>query len=368
MSYINSAIEHYNTIPGENQEVKPMENKNVDKLYKPKYTMHSQRKIQSGEGRLGTTGKALIALGSAGLMNSGPLSVPGIVGSSILAGLGHYLHSKHKKGSGNVQYGSGFPKTHGKFVHSKILQHIKKGLSHHGHIIGAVKSSHAVDALKQHAKKPLHIEHIFGKKWRPRGKQLLKLIQLNTTGSGFKDWAKKAGKSIKNFGGKAIKKLGQFAKGETKLKPSALLDYTASAVGVLGSLSAAIPGLDILTTPAALAVTGAMNATSAKLEQSGRGLGLSGKSGSGLNPAGKKCGSGKQYGGALLLSGSGKTKKRGTKREVWNGTAERTSSGLTKGDLVKNKRGKIVSKKQQEAGRRAFARNNLAQYQKDFSK
>jgi hypothetical protein len=146
------------------------------------------------------------------------------------------------------------------------------------------------------------------------------------------------------------------------------LDYTASAVGVLGSLSAAIPGLDILTTPAALAVTGAMKATSAKLEQSGRGLGLSGKSGSGLNPAGKKCGSGKQYGGALLLSGSGKTKKRGTKREVWNGTAERTSSGLTKGDLVKNKRGKIVSKKQQEAGRRAFARNNLAQYQKDFSK
>jgi hypothetical protein len=37
--------------------------------------------------------------------------------------------------------------------------------------------------------------------------------------------------------------------------------------------------------------------------------------------------------------------KRGTRRQVWNGTAEKTAGGLTKADLEKNKRGRIVSKK-----------------------
>ena len=49
----------------------------------------------------------------------------------------------------------------------------------------------------------------------------------------------------------------------------------------------------------------------------------------------------------------------GTKLQVWNGTKEKTSGGLTKNDLVKNKRGKIVSKKKMEAGKKAFAKNNL---------
>merc|ERR1719335_1850186 len=40
---------------------------------------------------------------------------------------------------------------------------------------------------------------------------------------------------------------------------------------------------------------------------------------------------------------------------VFRGTKAKTSSGLTKSDLIKNKRGKIVTKKQVANGKRAYA-------------
>ena len=40
---------------------------------------------------------------------------------------------------------------------------------------------------------------------------------------------------------------------------------------------------------------------------------------------------------------------RGSKKQVWDGTAHRTAGGLTKADLVLSKGGKPVSKKQSEA-------------------
>ena len=46
--------------------------------------------------------------------------------------------------------------------------------------------------------------------------------------------------------------------------------------------------------------------------------------------------------------GGGKTRrlsKYGSRRKVWNGTAEKTKGGLTKNDLIKNKYGRIVSTK-----------------------
>ncbi len=71
--------------------------------------------------------------------------------------------------------------------------------------------------------------------------------------------------------------------------------------------------------------------------------------GSGLTPAG---------GGALKPAGRGTAKEKptrrkrvGTKKEVWDGTSDRTSGGLYKKDLAMNKRGKVVSKKQMERGR-----------------
>ncbi len=43
-----------------------------------------------------------------------------------------------------------------------------------------------------------------------------------------------------------------------------------------------------------------------------------------------------------------KTQKIGSRRKVWNGGAERTVGGLTKDDLIKNKHGRIVSKRKHE--------------------
>ena len=40
-----------------------------------------------------------------------------------------------------------------------------------------------------------------------------------------------------------------------------------------------------------------------------------------------------------------KTKTVGSRAEVWHGNAKKTSGGLTKKDLLKNKHGRIVSKK-----------------------
>ncbi len=51
--------------------------------------------------------------------------------------------------------------------------------------------------------------------------------------------------------------------------------------------------------------------------------------------------------------------RTGSKAQVWHGNAQKTSGGLTKEDLMKNKAGRIVSKKKHELGKLAFARNNL---------
>lgn len=48
--------------------------------------------------------------------------------------------------------------------------------------------------------------------------------------------------------------------------------------------------------------------------------------------------------------------KVGSKAQVYHGSAERTSGGLEKSDLLMNKRGRIVSRKKMEAGKKAFKR------------
>merc|ERR1712114_73616 len=53
--------------------------------------------------------------------------------------------------------------------------------------------------------------------------------------------------------------------------------------------------------------------------------------------------------------------KRG-KSSVFRGTKAKTAGGLKKSDLVRNKRGKVVSRKQAEAGKKAFAKSGLAKY------
>jgi hypothetical protein len=44
----------------------------------------------------------------------------------------------------------------------------------------------------------------------------------------------------------------------------------------------------------------------------------------------------------------------GSKAQVFHGTADRTSGGLVKSDLLMNKRGRIVSRKKMEAGKKAI--------------
>lgn len=56
----------------------------------------------------------------------------------------------------------------------------------------------------------------------------------------------------------------------------------------------------------------------------------------------------------FLFGGPGRVVRK--KLVVWLGSKARTSGGLTKVDMIKNKRNKIVSKKQSEAGKKAYQR------------
>ena len=59
---------------------------------------------------------------------------------------------------------------------------------------------------------------------------------------------------------------------------------------------------------------------------------------------------------AMPMEGGAKIKALGTKAEVFHGTAKHTSGGLKKKDLVKTKRGRIVSRRKQAAGKKAILR------------
>lgn len=51
------------------------------------------------------------------------------------------------------------------------------------------------------------------------------------------------------------------------------------------------------------------------------------------------------------------------RREVYEGRRHATEGGLTKADLMVNKRGRIVSKAAHEQGKKMYNKNNLAVYQ-----
>ena len=61
-------------------------------------------------------------------------------------------------------------------------------------------------------------------------------------------------------------------------------------------------------------------------------------------------------------SKTGKVPAVGTKAQVFHGTAKHTSGGLEKKDLMKTKKGRIVSKKKHAAGKRALSRLRKAGY------
>ena len=58
----------------------------------------------------------------------------------------------------------------------------------------------------------------------------------------------------------------------------------------------------------------------------------------------------------------------GSKLQVYNGTAKRTPGGLKKGDLMKNKHGKVISKKQHQRGAELYKRYGLPPFTKKKSR
>jgi hypothetical protein len=61
-------------------------------------------------------------------------------------------------------------------------------------------------------------------------------------------------------------------------------------------------------------------------------------------------------------NGAGNMITVGSMAQVYHGTAKHTAGGLTRKDLMQNKRGKIVSKKQHAAGKKAITRLRKAGY------
>merc|ERR1712226_318039 len=57
-------------------------------------------------------------------------------------------------------------------------------------------------------------------------------------------------------------------------------------------------------------------------------------------------------------------KGKRAKSSVFRGTKVKTSGGLKKSDLTRNKSGKVVSKKASEAGKRNYKKNGLAKFTK----
>merc|ERR1719219_1469602 len=55
---------------------------------------------------------------------------------------------------------------------------------------------------------------------------------------------------------------------------------------------------------------------------------------------------------------------RGAKARVFKGSKAATSGGLKKSDLMRNKAGKVVSKKRSAAGKKLFAKNGIGKWLK----
>ena len=61
-------------------------------------------------------------------------------------------------------------------------------------------------------------------------------------------------------------------------------------------------------------------------------------------------------------TGGAKTAAIGSKAQVWHGTADHTSGGLKKKDLMKTRSGRIVSKRKHSAGLKAIKKLNKLGY------
>lgn len=325
----------------------------------------------AGEGWKKNLGATLITLGLlGGAGNIGTSTVEGVIGGSILAGLGGYLiHLEANQGGSGI-----FDK---RFIESmrKKLKDMQYG--------GAMNKKTLQSIVSQNLSKPIHIKDIFGDDWKTKGKELINAIKAQR-GSGI-------GKKIKQIAKKAsdaaLSKLKQFADGKTKFKPSDLLNYTAGAVGLAGAASAFIPGVDLISVPAATAASLGLKSAGTILKTTGRGVSLAGSGISeevlyklgdaaliasvlGISAAAaakiysklkKKY---ESKGSGVKLAGTGEyppgitfTKSGRIKRDrysVYYGFYKKTKGGLTRDDFVLKGR-KVISKKKSQMGKKLIS-------------
>ena len=84
---------------------------------------------------------------------------------------------------------------------------------------------------------------------------------------------------------------------------------------------------------------------------------------SGSNESGSNVAMGGSSGSSGAMGGGGRRIPAvGTKAQVYHGTAKHTSGGLTRKDLMKTKKGRIVSRKKHAAGKKALSRLRKAGY------
>lgn len=257
---------------------------------------HGQGLKLSGQGwrtGLGSTLVTLGGLGAAGNLDTKP--VEGLLGGAVLGGIGGWLiHSdKKKKGKGMVGSGQKIFKqkmiAHLKDILQKAPHHVGKGYSGSGKIKKITKKD-IEKFIQSHQHKPIHIKDIFGSQWKSKGKHLIDIIQkthsqqeggniFSDIGHTFKKGFEAVGKTAKKVyhGAKHVRdqafhELKRFANGKTKFKPSQLANYLAAGVGALGTASAFIPGVDLISVPAASAAALGLKSAGLALKTSGRGF------------------------------------------------------------------------------------------------
>lgn len=251
----------------------------------------------AGQGTKSKIGKTLIALGSLGALgNLETKPVEGILGGVLLGSIGAALVA------GDKQKGSGIIDKQIKAALRKVDRY-KRGQSGTGN--NQLSTRDIKEIVKKYKDKPISVQNLFGDDWKEHGKTLLRAMKSSKSqkGRGLIGKAKKY----------ALNKLNKFVTGKTKIKPSDLMNVTAGLVGLTGAASSLIPGINLISVPAAGAVSLGLRSAASLAKMKGLGVSLAG---SGDLPPG------------VSYTKTGKIKR--DRYSVFYGFHKKTKSGLTK--------------------------------------
>ena len=256
---------------------------------------------QSGEGNwrkaVGGTLMGLAAAGTVGGLDTEPASA--IIGGSILGAIGAALYHSGSKGKGMTGAGTvkkvdqEFVKRMKKLLKPHHVEKMKGGmimLSGQGlRLAGqgkkqSITNQHIKQFMNHHKNTKIHISDLLGKDWRKKKnsfqKAVERVLEMRAQQGGnlwkkIKKGTKKGLAEVGKFSKKAGKKIGhelkRFIDGKTKFKPSTLMNILGGAVGVVGAASAFIPGVDLISVPAASAAALGLKSAGTILKSTGRG-------------------------------------------------------------------------------------------------